>query len=63
MVLLESGRGNWAAYASSDLEMTAEAILKIVSDRGSIEELFHDVKEIWGAGQQQVRNLYSIIGC
>jgi len=28
-----------------------------------IEEHFHDVKEIWGAGQQQVRNLYSSIGC
>ena len=63
VVLLEHGRGNWAAYASSDLEMTAEAILKIVSDRWSIEEHFHDVKEIWGAGQQQVRNLYSSIGC
>jgi hypothetical protein len=27
-----------------------------------IEEHFHDVKEIWGAGQQQVRNVYSSIG-
>ena len=23
----------------------------------------HDVKEIWGAGQQQVRNIWSNIGC
>lgn len=43
--------------------MRVEMILKIVSDRWSIEEHFHDVKEIWGAGQQQVRNLYSSIGC
>lgn len=63
VVLLEHARGNWAAYASSDLEMSADAILKIISDRWSIEEHFHDVKEIWGAGQQQVRNLYSSIGC
>ena len=28
-----------------------------------IEEHFHDVKEIWGAGQQQVRNIWSNIGC
>jgi hypothetical protein len=63
VVLLEHSRGNWAAYASSDLEMTAETILKTVSDRWSIEEHFHDVKEIWGAGQQQVRNLHSSIGC
>ena len=43
--------------------MSAEIILKIVSERWSIEEQFHDVKEIWGAGQQQVRRLYSNIGC
>ncbi len=28
-----------------------------------IEEHFHDVKEVWGAGKQQVRNLWSNIGC
>ena len=63
VVLLEHASGNWAAYASSDLEMTVETVLKIVSDRWSIEEHFHDVKEIWGAGQQQVRNVWSSIGC
>jgi len=63
VVLLEHSKGHWAAYASSDLAMSVEAILKIVSDRWSIEEHFHDVKEIWGAGGQQVRNLYSNIGC
>ncbi|MFC1759536.1 transposase, partial [Planctomycetota bacterium] len=31
--------------------------------RWAIEEHFHDVKEIWGAGQQQVRNVWSNIGC
>ena len=34
-----------------------------VAARWAIEEHFHDVKEVWGAGQQQVRNLYSSIGC
>ena len=63
VVLVEHGNGNWAAYAGSDTSMRVETILKIVSDRWSIEEHFHDVKEIWGAGQQQVRNLYSNIGC
>ncbi len=28
-----------------------------------IEQTFKDVKEVWGAGQQQVRNLYSNEGC
>jgi hypothetical protein len=28
-------------------------------DRAAIEQHFHDVKEVWGAGRQQVRNLWS----
>lgn len=63
IVLLEYTKGNWATYASSDVSMSVEAILKIVADRWSIEEHFKDVKELWGAGQQQVRNLFSSIGC
>ena len=63
VVLLEHANGNWAAYISTDTTMSVEAILKIVSDRWSIEEHFHDVKEIWGAGEQQVRNVWSSIGC
>lgn len=29
------------------------------ADRASIEQDFHDVKEVWGAGQQQVRNIWT----
>ncbi len=29
----------------------------------AIEEHFHDIKQVWGAGQQQVRNVWSNIGC
>ena len=63
MVLLEHANGNWAAYVSTDTRMSVEAILQTVSDRWSIEEHFHDVKEIWGAGEQQVRNVWSNIAC
>ena len=63
VVLLEHSKGNWAAYLSTDPSMSPEAILEAVSDRWAIEEHFHDVKEVWGAGQQQVRNLWSNIGC
>ena len=38
-------------------------ILETVAARWAIEEHFHDVKEVWGAGQQQVRSLWSNIGC
>ena len=33
-----------------------------MADRGAIEQLFEDVKEVWGAGQQQVRNVDACIG-
>ncbi|MEO1619312.1 MAG: transposase [Planctomycetota bacterium] len=63
VVLLEHSSRNWAAYISTDTSMEEAMILQIVSDRWSIEEHFHDVKEIWGAGEQQVRNVWSSIGC
>jgi hypothetical protein len=34
-----------------------------VPDRWAIEEHFHDVKKIWGAGEQHVRNVWASIGC
>jgi hypothetical protein len=63
VVLLEHAKGNWATYVSTEISMSVEQILKIVSDRWAIEEHFHDVKEIWGAGEQQVRNVWSNVGC
>jgi hypothetical protein len=63
VVLVEYERGEWAAYFSTDSTMSAQAILETVAGRWAIEETFHDVKEIWGAGQQQVRNVWSNIGC
>ena len=63
VVLLEHARGNWAAYFSTDTTLDAKSILETGAERWSIEETFHDVKEVWGAGQQQVRNVWSSIGC
>jgi hypothetical protein len=63
VVLLEHARGNWAAYFSTDTSLTPKEILETGAERWAIEELFHDVKEVWGAGQQQVRNVWSSIGC
>jgi len=39
-----------------------EQILEAVADRGTIEQVFHDVKEVQGAGQQQLRNIWANIG-
>jgi hypothetical protein len=61
-VVIVREKAGWLAYFCTDPSMTAEAILAAMADRGAIEQLFHDVKEVWGAGQQQVRNVYASIG-
>ncbi len=34
-----------------------------MADRNALEQTNKDVKEVWGADEQQVRNLHSNIGC
>lgn len=36
---------------------TAVEILEAFADRASIEQDFHDIKEVWSAGQQRARNI------
>jgi hypothetical protein len=52
----------WLAYFCTDPTMPEVAILEAMADRGAIEQLFKDVKEVWGAGQQQVRKVYASLG-
>jgi hypothetical protein len=61
-VVIVRERDGWLPYFCTDPAMTAETILEVMADRGAIEQTFKDVKEVWGAGQQQVRNLYASIG-
>ena len=53
----------WAAYFCTDPTAAVRDILEAVASRWALEEHFHDVKEVWGAGQQQVRNVWSNLGC
>jgi hypothetical protein len=62
VVLVQEDDG-WLAFFSPNVNATAVEILEAMADRGAIEQTNKDVKEIWGAGQQQVRNLDSSIGC
>lgn len=50
-------------FFSTDPNATPEEILEAFADRAVIEQDFHDVKEVWGAGQQQVRDIWSNLGC
>jgi hypothetical protein len=49
-------------FFSTDPEVAVQEILEAFADRSAIEQLFHDLKEVWGAGQQQLRYLWANIG-
>jgi hypothetical protein len=53
---------SWLAYFSTDANVNAAEVLEMMADRGAIEQTFKEVKEVWGAGQQQVRNVYANLG-
>ena len=53
---------DWYPFFSTDPNATAVEIIEAFADRATIEQDFHDVKEVWGAGQQQVRNFWANIG-
>jgi hypothetical protein len=62
-VVLVKEEAGWLPYFCTDPGATAATILELMADRGSLEQTNKDVKEVWGAGQQQVRNLYSNEAC
>jgi len=62
-VVIVKEEDDWLPYFSTNPEATVVEILEGMADRGAEEQTFKDVKEVWGAGQQQVRNLDSNVGC
>ena len=62
VVLIREEHG-WVAFFCTKADATAVEILESAADRGAIEQTFHDVKEVWGAGQQQVRNIHGNEAC
>ncbi len=57
-VLVKEDHG-WYAFFCTDPNASAREILEAFADRATIEQDFHDVKEVWGSGQQQVRNIWT----
>jgi hypothetical protein len=49
-------------FYCTDVNASVQEIIEAFADRAAIEQVFHDVKEVWGSGQQQVRNLWANIG-
>src|SRR5712691_4649426 len=55
LVVLVKEAKSWRAYCCTDPAATARDILEAAAGRTAIEETFKDVKEVEGAGQQQLR--------
>ena len=49
-VVLVKNEDGWVAYFCTDPDATAADILELVADRAAMEQVFHDVKEVWGPG-------------
>jgi hypothetical protein len=58
VVLVKEDHGCYAFF-STDPAASVQEILEAFADRATIEQDFHDVKEVWGSGQQQVRNIWT----
>jgi len=52
----------WVPLFSTNPEATVVEILEGAADRGAHEQTFKDVKEVWGAGEQQLRNVHANVG-
>lgn len=60
VVLVKEAHG-WFAYFCTKPDASVQEILEAVADRAAIEQNFHDLKEVHGAGKQQVRNYWANI--
>ena len=60
-VVIVQEKGGPAFFYCTDTTASVAEILEAYADRAAIEQVFHDVKEVWGSGQQQVRNLWASI--
>ncbi len=58
VVLVKEDHG-WYAFFCTDPDASVQEILEAFADRATIEQDFHDVKEVWRSGQQQVRNIWT----
>lgn len=61
-VVLVKEKKSWVAFFCTHPEASVAEILEAVADRASLEQTYHDIKEVHGAGQQQVRSIWSNIG-
>jgi hypothetical protein len=61
-VVLVREPDRWVAYFATDPDLSVASIPGAVSDRSALEQVFHDVSEVHGAGQQQLRHVWANVG-
>lgn len=61
VVLVKETKG-WVAFFCTDPAASVAQILEAVADRAALEQVFHDIKEVHGTGQQQLRNYWANVG-
>ncbi len=61
VVIIKEDYG-WFPFYCTDPNATVREIVEAAADRTTIEQNFHDLKEVWGLGQQQVRNIWANVG-
>jgi hypothetical protein len=61
VVLVEETTG-WVAFFCTDPDASVADVLGLVADRFRLETAFRDIKEVVGAGQQQVRHVWASVG-
>jgi hypothetical protein len=62
VLIVRESKSSFRAFMCTDLEACAVEILEAIADRDAIEQNFSDLKQIEGAGQQQVRTISGNIG-
>ena len=62
VVIVKESDGSWRAYLCTDPEADAVEIVQATLDRWSIEQNFHDLKEVEGIEQVQLRRVWSNVG-
>jgi hypothetical protein len=62
VVIVQEDDGSWRAYLCTDPEASVEAIVPATVDRWAIEQDVHDLKEVEGIEQVQLRRVWSNVG-
>jgi hypothetical protein len=61
LVVLVKEEHRWLAFFCTDVGVTARQVLEVLADRWAVEQAFRDLKEVWGAQQQQLREVYACV--